>query len=66
MGKRETFSTKAPECPYCGHVHRHDDGAFYDESQTEYECEACAKTFDMRVYTSTSWACTAREDQSHD
>lgn len=55
-----TFRTDAPECPYCGHVHQHDGGFFYDEDLTSLECDYCGKAFDVEVYTSTSWTCTAR------
>lgn len=57
----ETFDTASPVCPYCGYRHDHDGGFFYDESLTEYTCEACDKPFDMRVYTSTSWTCTPQD-----
>jgi transposase-like protein len=59
---RETFSTVAPVCPYCEHQHEHDDGFFYDENLHSYQCESCGYTFDMSIYTSTSWSCTAREE----
>jgi len=52
-----TYSTVAPECPYCGHKHQHDGGFFFDEDLTEYECENCGKAFDMEVSHSTSWRC---------
>lgn len=57
-----SYNTEAPECPYCGYVHQHDGGFLYDESVCEYQCERCEKTFDMLVYTSTSWTCTARKE----
>lgn len=57
----ETYSHVAPECPYCHHIHDHDGGFFYDESLAEYECESCGVTFDMQVYTSTSWTCSPQE-----
>ena len=56
---RQTYSTYGPICPYCDHEHEHDGSFFYDESLTRYECEACATEFDVRVYTMTSWTCTA-------
>ncbi len=55
----ETYETDAPRCPYCRHLHQHDGGYFYDEGLTELECESCGRTSEMRVYTSTSWTCTA-------
>jgi len=58
----ETYSKAAPECPYCGYVHKHDGGYFYDEDLTEFACESCDRTFDVSVYTSTSWTCTPREE----
>ena len=44
------------ECPYCHHEYdlNHDDGAFYDESDsTEEECPACEKKF--LVWGSCHW-----------
>jgi len=58
--QKYTFNQTAPECPYCGYVHRHDGGFFYEEDLTSFECERCDQTFDVEVYTSTSWTCTAR------
>lgn len=60
MGE-ETYRTDAPECPYCGHVHQHDGGYFYDEGLTEAQCESCDRVFDISVYTWTSWTCTPKE-----
>jgi len=57
-----TFNTDAPGCPYCGHKQSHDGGYFYNEDLTETECDHCQKTFDVEVYHSTSWTCTAREE----
>lgn len=57
-----TYSTEAPTCPYCGHTHQHDGGFFYDESLTEFECESCEELFWVRVYTSTAWTCTTRDE----
>jgi transposase-like protein len=59
----ETYRNDAPECPYCGYVHRHDGGEFYNEDLTEYDCESCDRTFDVSVHTSTSWTCSPRDDQ---
>ena len=60
----ETYSTAAPICPYCGHEHTHDGGFFYDEDLTQAECEACGKTFGLRVYTSTSWTASSIRSSS--
>jgi lysyl-tRNA synthetase class I len=54
----ETYSTSGPICPHCGHEHQHDGGYFYDESLTEFDCEACGKEVEVHVYTSTSWTCS--------
>jgi ribosomal protein L37AE/L43A len=57
----ETYSDKGPQCPYCGNQFTADDSFYYDESKyTEEECPSCEKTFDVSVYTSTTWTCTAR------
>lgn len=67
LTERETYSTYAPICPHCDHVHQHDGDFFYDEGLTEFECEACGKAFSVRIYTSTSWTCTAHiERTTHD
>lgn len=58
---KTTFSSVAPECPYCGHVHQHDGGFFYNEDLAEYDCESCDKTFDVEVSTMTHWRCTPKE-----
>jgi transposase-like protein len=57
----EHYSTHAPVCPYCDYKHEHDDGYFYDEGLTEYQCERCDKVFNLSVYTLTSWTTTVRE-----
>jgi hypothetical protein len=44
------------ECPYCEHAYDlcHDDGAFYNEGQSEEEkCPNCEKHF--LVHSSMSW-----------
>ena len=58
---RKTYSSHAPECPYCGHKQDHDGGLFYDEDMTECECERCEREFNMSVYTITTWTCTPKE-----
>jgi transcription elongation factor Elf1 len=60
----ETYGTDGPECPYCGHQHSDTEPAFYDERLTELECDGCSQAFDVLVYTSTSWTCTARPSLS--
>ena len=55
-----TFSTDAPECPYCHKKQSHDGGFFYDEDLTECECDHCGKEFSVEVFTQTSWTCTQK------
>ena len=58
----ETYSTEAPQCPYCDRQQSHDGGFFYEENLTEYQCDHCGETFDIEVYHSTSWTCTQRKE----
>ena len=58
----ETYSTDAPECPYCGHKQMHDGGSLYDEDLTEMECGRCDRSFGVQVYHSTSWTCCPRDE----
>jgi hypothetical protein len=55
------YSTVGPICPHCQHRHRADDAFYYDEDMTRMDCEACDGTFDVRVYTSTSWTSSLPE-----
>jgi len=57
-----TYEMTGPKCPYCGYLERPEDGHLYDENLSEHQCGSCEKTFDMRVYNSTSGTCTARPD----
>lgn len=52
-----TYETRGARCPYCQHLHEADESYWYDEMLTEHECDDCGKTFEVRVYTSTSWSC---------
>jgi DNA-directed RNA polymerase subunit RPC12/RpoP len=55
----KTYSTEGPRCPYCSSQFTADEGCYYDESNyTEQECDECGKTFNVSVYTQTSWICT--------
>jgi hypothetical protein len=54
----ETYSTDGPICPYCGTLCTPDESWFYDEMHTQFECDSCGKASDMRIYNSTSWACS--------
>ena len=66
MGE-DIYCTDAPQCPYCGHVQDHDGGYFYDEGLTEIDCESCDRMFNVRVYTSTTWTCSPRDEETtHD
>ncbi len=61
---QETYSTVAPECPYCGYQQSHDGGSLYDEDLTEMECGSCERAFEVSVFHSTSWTCTRMEPES--
>lgn len=58
----ETYSTDAPECPYCGYMQTHDGGYLYDEDLAELECGSCERSFNVMVHTSTSWTCTPADE----
>jgi len=58
----ETYSNEGPECPHCGRQYTADDPFYYDESNlTEMDCDRCGKTFEVAVYTSTSWTCNVKD-----
>jgi len=58
----ETYSNEGPQCPYCGNQFTADENYFYDEQNyTEQLCHYCHQVFDVEVFTSTSWTCTARK-----
>lgn len=60
----ETYSTEGPKCPNpaCGRQYTADESHYYDEGDyTEETCASCGETFDVSVYTSTSWTCERRE-----
>lgn len=60
--RRETYETEGPKCPCCGYQFTADEGIYFDEQRyTEETCDGCGETFDVSVYTSTSWTCTERE-----
>ena len=59
----ETYSTEGPKCPNpdCGFQFTVDEAHYYDEmNYTEQDCPDCGETFDVEVYTSTSWTCERR------
>lgn len=61
----ETYESEGPKCPYCGRQYTADEPHYFNEmNYTEKECDDCGQTFDVRVYTETTWSCTAR-DASH-
>lgn len=58
--EKETYSTIGPQCPHCDHVVTPDGNQYYDvEKYTEDTCESCGKSFGVKVYRETSWACEA-------
>ena len=61
----ELYSNSGPVCPHCKHEHSPDEAFYFDESTDEMECEACAKTFAVSIYTSTSWT-TSPKEAAHD
>jgi len=59
----ETYSEDGPQCPYCHRQFTADEGYYFDEMNfTRQQCDECAKTFKVRVYTSTSWTCEPLEE----
>lgn len=56
----ETYSTDGPVCPYCGKLHKPDEGFFYNEDYSEQQCWQCDRVFSVRVYISHSWTCEAK------
>lgn len=62
----ETYEYVGPKCPYCDHQHRADEAFYYDESMVRMECEACERDFNVRVYTSTTWTCSTREESPYE
>lgn len=62
----DTYSTDGPICPYCKEEHTPDEGYYYDEMMTEFECGFCGEEFNIQVYTRTSWTCSAKEQHRND
>ncbi len=61
----ETYEHEGPKCPYCARQYTADEPHYYDEMNfTDMECDGCGKTFNVEVYTSTSWTCTALPDEN--
>lgn len=59
----EEWSDEGPKCPDCGYQITADEGGYYDEmNYTEEECAECGSTYDVSVYTSTTWTTTSRKD----
>jgi rRNA maturation protein Nop10 len=57
----DTYEHEGPKCPYCGRQYTADDPAYFDEmNYTEEDCDSCGKTFDVAVYHTVSWTCSAR------
>jgi transposase-like protein len=57
----ETYEYEGPKCPYCGLQYTADEAFYYDEARyTEETCDDCGLTFDVAVYTSTTWTCSPR------
>lgn len=62
---RETYEHEGPKCPCCGRQYTADDPVYFDEQRyTEETCDECGETFDVSVYTSTTWTCTERVKES--
>ena len=63
--ENETYSTKGPECPYCGHVQNvsDDPSIYYDEELTEVECHGCERTYSCSVVVRHSWTSTPRSSE---
>lgn len=58
---RETCESEGPKCPYCGRQYTADVQCYFDEERyTEETCDSCGETFDVEVYTETTWTCTER------
>lgn len=57
MGE-ETYETEGPKCPCCGRQYTADEPYWW--SITEETCDSCGETFDVSVYTETTWTCSAR------
>jgi len=61
MSLRETHEGEGPKCPCCGRQYTADEPFYFDETgYTEETCDDCGETFDVSVYTSTTWTCTER------
>lgn len=59
----DTHSDEGPKCPYCGRQYTADEPHYFSEQNyTEETCDQCDKTFDVDVWHSVSWSCTARDD----
>lgn len=65
-GKRETYSSEAIICPYCGHDTdpADTDGGAYDESRDSWECGSCDKEFQLEVYCSWTWTAKPMEESA--
>lgn len=60
----ETYNHHGPECPYCGHVHEHDGGYFFDEDGgEEFECESCERLFKWSYHRLDAWSCIPAEPE---
>lgn len=60
QGER-TYETEGPKCPYCGRQYTADEACYFDEQNyTEETCDDCGLTFDVDVYTSTTWTSSPR------
>ena len=63
MSEAETYSNKGAVCPHCGHVNdpADDNYSLFSEETCEWECGCCDREFNVSVYISYSWKCTAKE-----
>ena len=58
MIDRSTYSNEGPKCPYCGRQFTADESYYYDDrNYTQDECDECGKSFNVEVFTETSWTC---------
>ena len=61
----ETLSEDGPQCPYCGYQITADEPSYFDEMRyTDDECQDCGKSFEVSVYTSTTWNCHQKDSNN--
>lgn len=61
----ETYESEGPKCPHCGRQYTADEPHYFDEQNfTEMDCDECGQAFEVQVFISTNWLCTARNGPS--